>query len=113
MPSFSPFGLFFPPCSTFKPLLSFSHQMQGSDPFLYSKELDTSCAGIAPPQELFALMRDLVRRSSTQMSEFKVVDFCGMVGTVVFGRGLPEETPSPHLWEREERVLCPFALPPG
>lgn len=40
------------------------------------------------PQKLFALLKDLVGQSSTQRNEFRIVNFCGMVGKA-FGRGLP------------------------
>lgn len=66
MRSFSSFGLFFFPCSPLKPLLSFSHQMQGSDLLLCAKEFHTSCACPTPTSGVFALLKDLVRQSSPQ-----------------------------------------------
>ena len=48
------------------------------------------------PQALFALLKDLVGQSSAQKTELKIMDFYGMGGKI-FGRGLPQEIPSPHL----------------
>lgn len=39
------------------------------------------------PQELFTLSKGGVRQNPMQISESKIVDFCGMVGKI-FGKGL-------------------------
>lgn len=88
VPSLSPFGLFFSPCSPDCLLVT-----RCKDQILSFEELDTSCVNISPSQELFALLKDLNRQSSTGRSQFKVVDFVAWWGSYVEGFSLKRHFP--------------------